>query len=379
MKSSLRMIDHSGYRAVNGDWLAQPQQKLSEITSGSPALGFVRSDILESALDLALEKQVNVRVLDGAMVTGITTQANGSSEVEVRVKTDDGEQTLTAQLLIAADGMESRVRGWTGLHRPENDLQYRGYQVYRGVSAEPISDAFQTWGPHCRFAAVPVKVEGGSTSTEYSNGSAWFAAIAGPRSHHQPSSSSDAVAMDYPFRNGGVSVSESTLKDLRNRFRNWHHPIENILARSDLTSLSVTCALASPTTLWKGEETSGATNGPVFFVGDARVTLDPILAQGAGMAVEDAAELSKAIYASLIQKGDGDCSTAVDWSSALKRYHRSRVNRTLRLQILSDVAQVVGNLPSGSLLSLRDELLKRLPQRVTGNLFNWVLHKSVKP
>lgn len=62
----------------------------------------------------------------------------------------------------------------------------------------------------------------------------------------------DAVAMDYPFRNGGVSVSESTLKDLRNRFRNWHHPIENILARSDLTSLSVTCALASPTTLWKG-------------------------------------------------------------------------------------------------------------------------------
>lgn len=73
--------------------------------------------------------------------------------MEVRVKTDDGEQTLTAQLLIAADGMESRsgqmtytyhidsplpynclailirVRGWTGLHRPENDLQYRGYQV----------------------------------------------------------------------------------------------------------------------------------------------------------------------------------------------------------------------------------------------------------
>ena len=60
------------------------------------------------------------------------------------------------------------------------------------------------------------------------------------------------MAMDYPFRNGGVSVSESTLSDLRNRFCDWHHPIENIVARSDLTSLSVTCALASPTTLWKG-------------------------------------------------------------------------------------------------------------------------------
>ena len=42
------------------------------------------------------------------------------------------------------------------------------------------------------------------------------------------------------------------------------------------------------------------------------------------MAVEDAAELSKAIYASLSEKGKGDCSAAVDWSLALKRYHRSR-------------------------------------------------------
>lgn len=58
--------------------------------------------------------------------------------------------------------------------------------------------------------------------------------------------------MDYPFRNGGVSVSESTFMDLRNRLRDWHHPIESILAKSDLTSLSVTNALASPTTLWKG-------------------------------------------------------------------------------------------------------------------------------
>ena len=78
------MIDHSGYRTVNGDWLAQPQQKLCEMfvqnifsfcmytiisfygrlllfvvvivvsMRGSPALGFVRSDILESALDVAL-------------------------------------------------------------------------------------------------------------------------------------------------------------------------------------------------------------------------------------------------------------------------------------------------------------------------------------
>ena len=55
-------------------------------------------------------------------------------------------------------------------------------EVYRGVSTEQILAAFQTWGPHCRFAAVPVKVAAGPTaSAEWVDGSAWFAAIAGPR------------------------------------------------------------------------------------------------------------------------------------------------------------------------------------------------------
>ena len=31
VKSSVRMIENSGYRAVDGEWLAQPQQELSKM------------------------------------------------------------------------------------------------------------------------------------------------------------------------------------------------------------------------------------------------------------------------------------------------------------------------------------------------------------
>lgn len=57
----------------------------------------------------------------------------------------------------------------------------------------------------------------------------------------------------------------------------------------------------------------------------------------------------------------------------------NRADRTLQLQLLSDIAQAVGNLPSGTLYRVRDEVLRTLPRWMTGGIFDSILRMSVKP
>jgi geranylgeranyl reductase family protein len=60
----------------------------------------------------------------GSKATGISLDAN---DWNIKVKENQKEITVTAKLLIGADGSGSRVRGWLGLHEPE--FMLNGYNA----------------------------------------------------------------------------------------------------------------------------------------------------------------------------------------------------------------------------------------------------------
>jgi hypothetical protein len=183
---------------------------------------------------------------------------------------------LQADLLIAADGANSKVRRLAlinghdrseGRSRAEADvnlallslLKRRGYKVYRGHSsgsgsgsslnaggaspdmqtdASPgsgngaasrsavkrISDvAFQTWGPRTRFACVPTKT-----------GNAWFAAVT---SEIRTSLLMSDLFVDkkdnQALGNDSELVSKGEFDNLRERLINWHDPIGDLLSGTD--------------------------------------------------------------------------------------------------------------------------------------------------
>src|SRR5207302_8586612 len=67
------------------------------------------------------------------------------------------------------------------------------------------------------------------------------------------------------------------------------------------------------------------TSGPIALLGDAAHAMLPFAAQGAGMAIEDAAVLAKTLSEDPIE-------TAAQVSAALKRYARLRRSRVARVQ-----------------------------------------------
>jgi len=143
--------------------------------------------------------------------------------------------------------------------------------------------SFQAWGPESRFAVVP-------TNT----GLAWFAALSSSKLSIDNIRKITAIG-GPPGGAGGAlwnnseQVSEVELIALRKRFKAWHQPISALLQAPSSTPLVKTEAIGFKRVAQGGLSTVAKdTNTAVFFLGDAAHTLDPILAQGAGIAIEDA-------------------------------------------------------------------------------------------
>lgn len=86
---------------------------------------------------------------------------------------------------------------------------------------------------------------------------------------------------------------------------------------------------------------------PVAFVGDAAHAIDPVLAQGGSIAIEDAVILGKCL-----------AETERSPRKSLERYMLNRFNRTTHLRALSNVSQWIGQDGfSGSGLSVRNAFL----------------------
>ncbi|MGQ5261555.1 FAD-dependent oxidoreductase [Micromonospora sp. ZYX-F-536] len=234
-----------GLRDRHGRWLSRMDAAEMIRQLGTSALGVHRTTlhrILREALPASsLRTSAEVEHVD-----------SGPDRAEVHYRGPAGQQTLAADLVVAADGLRSRLRAqlWPQIPTPV----YAGSTAWRAAIAfeHPVPAAV-TWGPAAEFGMVPL-----GAGTLY-----WYAAITAPPGGHAP----------------------DELAAVRDRFGDWHAPIPELLAatppgvvlRNDIHHL------ATPLPSY--------VRGRVALLGDAAHPMTPNLGQGAGQAIEDAVVL----------------------------------------------------------------------------------------
>jgi 2-polyprenyl-6-methoxyphenol hydroxylase-like FAD-dependent oxidoreductase len=182
--------------------------------------------------------------------------AGGADGAGARVTLADGS-TLTADLVVAADGLRSTVRAalWPDHPGP----RYAGYTSWRAVTAEPVAGieyGGETWGRGERFGTLPLR-----DGRVY-----WFATA------------------NVPAGESGAPHEE-----VRRRFGGWHDPIPRLLAATppdDVLRLDIhDLHLPLPP----------FARGRVALLGDAAHAMTPDVGQGACQAIEDAVTLAAAL------------------------------------------------------------------------------------
>lgn len=246
----------------------------------------------------------------------------GAECIGVNASTDAPEATfadgftIRPDLLIGADGLNSRVREALGLNAPLRDprqICFRGLCERRGLDFDG-DKFFESWGDGKRFGFVDVGTDG-----VY-----WFLTLNRDR----------------------VQVPDERCHDwLVEQFRGWWRPIPDIieatpedrLIRSDLAD-------RPPVPLWHRHR--------AVLLGDAIHPTTPNMGQGAGMAIESAAVLARCL------------ASHADVDRAIEAYERARKPRTASI---TQRSWRIGRLATWSnplAVGLRNLLLNSVPDRL---------------
>ncbi len=200
---------------------------------------------------------------------------------------EDGSLS-TADFLIAADGIKSRIRRDLV---PASAPRYAGYTCFRSVTDAPrecgdLEWASETWGPKGRFGIVPLR-----NRRIY-----WYACV-------------NAAEDD-------ARVREWKTAELKEVFGKYHAPIPAILsATKDETVIWGNIADVAPL--------PRHVYGRIVLLGDAGHATTPNLGQGACQAMEGAVVLAKHL------------SEEKDPALALQHYEKDRLERTRKVVTLS--------------------------------------------
>ncbi|UQU62156.1 FAD-dependent monooxygenase [Couchioplanes caeruleus] len=306
LRSRAPALSGSGVRRPDGRWLSRTRGDQVISRYGGPQLAIVRADLtqlLASALPPGCLR-LNATVTD--------VDAGGPDR---RAAVHCGDRLIAADLVVAADGVNSRIR--RALWPAQPPAEYCGYAAWRAMvrtRAVGTGAASETWGRAERFGVVPV----------------------GP----------DQVYV-YATANAPARTPRADeLSDLRTRFGRWHDPIPALLAAitpGDLLRHDILAVRPSLRRLHRGR---------VALLGDAAHAMEPNLGQGAGLAIEDAVVLAHAMA--------GDSAA----TAGPARYDRARVGRVTRLARQSRLLGRLTQSPSATVAALRDTAVRLVPDRV---------------
>jgi 2-polyprenyl-6-methoxyphenol hydroxylase-like FAD-dependent oxidoreductase len=237
------------------------------------------------------------------------------TEKSVIVSFQDGS-THQADLLLAADGVNSIIRNKI---LPETNLRYAGYTCWRAVvdnTEMNLDETSESWGAAGRFGIVPL-----SNKKLY-----WFACV-------------NAKQNDPKMKAVGI-------EDLMQRFKNYHHPIPTVCAKSKDNQL-----------IWNDiydiEPLDRFAFERILLLGDAAHATTPNMGQGACQAIEDAVVLAQCF------------SKNSDYKNVFSEFEGRRIGRTKWItetsRRIGSLAQLESSLP----IMIRNFALRLIPPRVT--------------
>ncbi|HYF55786.1 MAG TPA: FAD-dependent monooxygenase [Salinarimonas sp.] len=288
---------------------------------GAPYLVIRRADLHTILLD-AVRASPNLRLLVGRSLEAVTP----GERPLARIRTAAGAlEEIEADLLVGADGVRSGVRAALGDRRAP---AYRGHVAWRATLPRE---------------AVPRDLAGDETGL-------WL----GPGGH----------VVHYPIA-GGQLVNVVAVERRREPVEGWSAPgdpalIQALHARS-AEPLRGLIAAPREWLLWPLLDLPAQVmaRGALALVGDAAHPVLPFLAQGAALAVEDAATLAACLKA-------GDTIP-----EALRAYEAARLPRARRVQ---DAARRNGHIyhAPAPIALVRDLVMsRRSPQAMTG-AYDWL-------
>ncbi|MGW0466660.1 FAD-dependent monooxygenase [Streptomyces sp. NPDC003027] len=302
-----------GTRTPGGSWLARMDGAALERALGTPIVGIPRAT-LHRLLRAALPPGV---LTVGAEVTGLDRSSPDRVRVLLNGGPDGTGASMDADLVVAADGVHSRVRGLLLPSHP--GPVHSGSTVFRAITDRPLdlrTDFEITWGRGAEFGHIA-----------FADGRAeWHAVLNAP---------------------AGVRYADP-LTELRGRFAGWHEPVARLLAatRPDAVLHHDVHELATPLPSFVA--------GRVALLGDAAHAMTPNLGQGACQALEDAVVLAAAL------------ADAADTGTALATYDAQRRPRTTTVAMAARRAGRMGHrLSSPPAVALRNAVLRAAPSGMT--------------
>jgi salicylate hydroxylase len=306
-----------------------PLGEAAGLRAGAPYWVMHRAD-LQAALLGAVNDHPDIDLRLGCQFEDVTSHAKGLTVVQRR---GNARQQELAAALIGADGIWSAVRNHLF---PEVQPQFSGLIAWRGtldattLPREYTSARVQLWmGPDAHLVAYPIS---GARQINV------VAIVPGTWNRPGWSAPGDANELKSAFASQRWPSTARMLIGAVDGWRRWA-----LFTLPDI-----------------GEWTDGA----IALLGDAAHAMLPFAAQGAGMAIEDAAVLAKSL-----SESPGDNIAGIP--AALKRYGRLRRGRVLRVQRAARQQGRIYHL-SGPLALARDLAIKAMgPERMLARQ-NWI-------
>lgn len=253
---------------------------------GAPYLHIHRADYIDALVD-CVQDTPNITLHLGAELSDIQ-----ENTTDVGVTLNDG-RTVSGDMLIGSDGLNSRVREW--LHGPDTP-RFTGNVAWRAVVPMDVL------GPHAPELTACAWMGRGRHAVTYRVRGGAFVNFVG------------VVERDDPGREDWAArgAKAEALRD----FEGWHPTVTQLIeAVSDGALFRWALYDRDPLPFWS--------RGRVSVLGDAAHPMLPFMAQGAAMATEDAWVLADAL------------SRSSGVEAALQTYHARRIARASRVQAAS--------------------------------------------